>query len=350
IEPTFETTGRIEAKDSISVIARVDGWLEERYFEEGDIVKKGQKLYQIQPDEYKLAMQDAAARVNENAAVYQNALTDYKRAAILIKDEMVSREYYDNAVASRNSKKASLDAARAQLAKARLNLSYTTVTAPMDGRIGKTFVSPGNYVTASTGKMAEIHKTSPIQVKFAVKSANYIYLKKYSQSKKIVDKLNVEVRLKLSDGSIYDKVGKIEFMNNQIDKETGTVSFRAIFDNPDEILVPGDFVNVILTVKHPVDVMIIPQDASKTDLGTGYYVWVVKDGKSVKKNIIVNDNIDNNWIVEKGLDFNDDVVIKGLQSINHEGQPLKIQRNENAMQKTEKSPWYKKIIKKVMGK
>ena len=325
IEPEFETTGRIEAKNSIDVIARVNGWLEKRFFDEGDVVKKGQKLFQIQPDEYRLAMQDASARVNENQAVYQNSVIDYNRAASLIKEDMVSREYYDNALATKNKNKAALDAAIAQFHKAKLDLSYTNITAPMDGRVGKAFISEGNYVTASSGVLTSIYRTSPIQVKFSVKSADYIYIKKYlsNHDGNNVQDLDVEVRLKLADGSIYDQIGRIEYMDNKISEETGTITFRAIFDNPMELLVPGDFVNVILKLRVPRKVMLIPQSATKTDIGTGYYVWVVQDGKAVKKNIVVEQNINNNWVVESGLDYTDDVVVKGIQDIYQSGQPLK---------------------------
>ena len=325
IEPTFETVGRIEADKSINIIARVDGWLENKYFNDGDNVKKGQKLFQIQPEEYRLAMQDAAARVSENQAVYKNAVIDYGRAAELIKDEMVSREYYDNSVANRNRTKAALDAANAQYKKARLNLSYTTITAPLDGRIGKSIISEGNYVTSSSGPLTTIYQTSPMRVNFAIKSSEYIKIKKYFNENKDGRRLEdvIDVKLKLADGSVYDKIGKLEFSDNKIDEEMGTVAFRALFDNPAEILMPGDYVNVVLVVKKPEKVMLIPQSATKTDVGTGYYVWAIEDGKAVKKDIVVNYNINNNWIVEEGLKPTDKIVVKGIQDIYKTGQPVK---------------------------
>ena len=326
IEPTYETTGRISAENSIDVIARVDGWLEEQYFTEGDIVQKGQKLFKIQDEEYRLAVQDAAARVNENAAVYKNSVIEYNRAAMLIKDDMISRELYDNSIAMKNSKKATLDAARAQLEKARLNLGYTTITAPMTGRIGKLNISKGNYVKQDSGTLASIYTTNPMRVVFDVKSSEYILIKKCFHKKGLGDKIDnfdvVEVKLKLSDGSIYDQVGKISFANNKIDETTGSVKLRALFENPLELLIPGDYVNVILTLKVPHEVMTIPQSATKTEVGTGYYVWVVKDGKAVKRNVVVNYNIDNNWVVESGLSYDDQIVVKGIQDIYKSGQPI----------------------------
>lgn len=326
IYPTYTTTGRIEAQKSVDIIARVSGWLQEKYFQEGDTVKKGQKLFLIEPDEYILAAKSARASVNENSAVYHNSEIDLKRAKELLKEDLVSREYYDNALTDRNKNRASLDGAVAELKKANLNLSYTNITSPMDGRIGKTNVSVGNYVTPSSGVIAKIYTTNPMKVTFPMKSGDFIELKKYLKDKKEespqVDKM-VSILLTLSDGSTYEKEGNVEFMDNKVDETTGTVTMRAVFENPDELLVPGDYVNVTVRVNKPEKVMLIPQSATKTDVGTGYYVWTVKDGKAVKKNIVVNNNYENHWIVESGLDYDDVVVMKGIQDIYKTGQPVK---------------------------
>ena len=326
INPTFSTTGRIEAKKSVDIIARVNGWLQEKYFQEGDKVKKGQKLFLIEPDEYILAAKSARASVNENTAVYKNSEIDLRRAEELLKEDLVSREYYDNALTDRNKYRAALDGSVAELKKANLNLSYTNITSPMDGRIGKAIVSVGNYVTPSTGVIAQIYTTNPMKVIFSVRSGDYVELKKYFKENKdknpSLDE-SVSIILGLSDGTTYEKEGTIEFVDNKVDEATGTVTLRAVFENPDELLVPGDYVNVTIRVNHPQKVMLIPQSATKTDVGTGYYVWTVKDGKTVKKDIVVNENYDNNWIVEKGLSYDDVVVVKGIQNIYKSGERVK---------------------------
>ncbi len=322
IQPTYSTTGRIEAKYSVDIIARVSGWLQQRYFQEGDTVKKGQKLFLIEPDEYVLAAKSARATVNENSAVYKNSEIDLQRATQLLKEDLVSREYYDNALTQRNKNRAALDGAVSQMNRANLNLSYTNITSPMDGRIGKAIVSVGNYVTPSTGVIAQIYSTNPMKVTFPMKSGDFIELKKYYKENPN-DNSTASVLLGLSDGSTYEAEGKIEFVDNKIDENTGTVTLRAIFENPDELLVPGDYVNVTIRINKPHKVMLIPQSATKTDVGTGYYVWTVKDGKTVKKDIVVNENYENNWIVEKGLDWDDVVVMKGIQDIYKSGQAVK---------------------------
>ncbi len=326
IQPTFDTTGRIEANLSVDIIARVSGWLQKKYFEEGDRVTKGQKLFLIEPDEYILASQNARATVNENSAVYKNSQIDLQRAEQLLKDDLVSREYYDNALTQRNRNRAALDGAIAQMKQANLNLSYTNITSPMNGRIGKVNISVGNYVTPSSGVIAQIYSTNPMKVIFPLNSGDFIELKKYyiaASEEDRNDENAVSVLLGLADGTQYETEGKIEFVDNKIDESTGTVTLRAIFDNPNELLVPGDYVKVTIRINKPYKVMMIPQSATKTDVGTGYYVWVVKDGKAVKKDIKVNQNIDNNWIVESGLDENDEVVVKGIQDIYKSGQKVK---------------------------
>ena len=284
--------------------------------------KKGQKLFLIEPDEYALAAKTARARVNENSAVYNNSEIDLKRAKQLLKEDLVSREYYDNALTERNKSRAALDGAISDMNKANLNLSYTKITSPMDGRIGKANISIGNYVTPSTGVIAQIYTTNPMKVIFPLKSGDFIELKKYYKENP-TDESTASVLLKLADGSTYEKEGKIEFVDNKVDENTGTVTMRAIFQNPDELLVPGDYVNVTVRVNKPEKVMLIPQSVTKTDVGTGYYVWVVKDGKVVKKDIVANYNIDNCWVVESGLSYDDIVVMKGIQDIYKSGQSVK---------------------------
>ena len=325
INPSFSTTGRIEAQESVDIVARVSGWLQDKYFQEGDIVKKGQKLFLIEPDEYALAARTARARVNENSAVYNNSEIDLRRAEQLLKEDLVSREYYDNALTQRNKNRAALDGAVSDMNKANLNLSYTNITSPMNGRIGKANVSVGNYVTPSTGVIAQIYTTNPMKVIFPLKSGDFIELKKY-YIENPNDESTVSVLLKLADGSTYEKEGTIEFVDNKVDENTGTVTMRAVFENPNELLVPGDYVNVTIRVNQPQKVMLIPQSATKTDVGTGYYVWVIKDGKAVKRDIVVNDNYENNWIVESGLNYDDVVVMKGIQDIYKTGQPVKTKK------------------------
>lgn len=322
-----ESAGRIEAKYSVDVVARINGWLQKRYFEEGAKIKKGQTLFLIEPDEYQIAVNNAAANVRQNQASLINAEKELTRARELVKQDYVSKSYYDEALATRDRNKAALDAAKAQLSNAKLNLSYTKIASPVDGKIGKIMITEGNLVNAQTGSLAKIVSVSPIYAYFTLKSGEFLKFKKFDSN---TDFSNMSVKLQLADGSIYDEEGVIEFVDNTVDPTSGTISLRATFKNADELLVPGDFVKVVVKSKQPRNVMLIPQSAALND-AQGYYVWAVKDDNTVeRKNIKVSDEIDKNWVVEDGLTLDDNIVGKGLQSIRMPGQKVNAEPLESA--------------------
>ena len=314
-----ESAGRIEAKYSVSVVARINGWLKNRYFEEGAKIKKGQTLFLIEPDEYQIAVNNAAAAVRRCQATLINAEKELVRAQELVKKDYVSKSYYDKALANRDQARADLDSAKAALADAQLNLSYTKVTSPIDGKIGKIIITEGNLVNPQSGALAKIVSTSPIYAYFNLKSSEYLKLKKADSN---ADFSNMSVKVQLADGSFYNEEGVIEFVDNQVDPTAGTISLRATFQNADELLVPGDFVKVVVTSKTPSTYMLVPQTAV-LDEANGYYVWVVnKDNQAEKRTIKVSDEIDKNWIVTDGLSYDDTFVAKGIQSIRMPGQKL----------------------------
>lgn len=312
-----ESSGRVEAKYSVDIVARINGWLQKSYFQEGDKVKKGQSLFLIEPDQYQNLVNTAAANVRQAQAAVVNAEKELIRAQELVKSDYVSKSYYDQALATRDSSRAALDAAKAQLADAKLNLSYTKIVSPVDGKIGKIIITEGNLVNTQTGPIARVVSTSPIYVLFSLKSSEFLKFKKNDSSN---DLSNMEVRLLLADGTTYDEVGKIEYVGNEVDKTTGTIDLRATFDNANELLVPGDFVSVMIKSTVPVQSLAVPQSAALND-AQGYYVWTVDaDNKAVRKNIKVSQEVDKNWIVEDGLELTDNIVAKGVQSIRMTGQ------------------------------
>ena len=311
-----ESAGRVEAKYSVDIVARINGWLQKSYFQEGDAVKKGQPLFLIEPDQYQNLVNTAAANVRQAQASLTNAEKELVRAQELVKSDYVSKSYYDQALATRDGAKAALDAAKAQLADAKLNLSYTKIVAPVDGRIGKIIITEGNLVNTATGPIARVVSTSPIYVLFNLKSSEFMKFKKDGSS----DLDHMEVQLQLADGSIYNEVGRIEYVGNEVNPTTGTIDLRATFENADEYLVHGDFVNVIIKSTMPKEKLAVPQSAALND-AQGFYVWVVDaENKAQRKNIIVSQEINKNWIVEEGLELTDNIVAKGVQSIRMPGQ------------------------------
>lgn len=321
---SVEETGRVEAKYSVDVIARVPGFLIKKFFKEGDFVKKGQVIFQIDPKEYQLQVNNSLATVNQYNALYTNAQQELNRANALVKEDLISRSDVDSSLAVRNQNKALLDSARQQLELARVNLSYTNIKSPIDGRIGKVNITEGNYVTATSGSLVNISSTNPVYVAFSLKSSDFIKLLRASDH----DLKDVEVKVQFDGGKWYDKSGTIDFVDNQIDKNSGSIALRAVFDNTKGWLVPGDYMKVKLIAPQKVTYMTVPQACTKGDAMSGYYVWTVKDNKAVRKDIEVSDDIDNNWVVESGLEVDDVVVVSGIQNINAEGQNLKLIDNE----------------------
>lgn len=324
VNVSAESTGRVEAQYSIDVIARVSGFLLKKYFKEGDFVKKGQLLFQIDPREYQLSVNNSRAAVNQYQALYTNAQQEWHRANALVKEDLISRSDVDSSLAERNQNKALLDSANQQLELAKVNLSYTSIRSPIDGRIGKVNITEGNYVTATSGSLVNVASVSPVYVSFSLKGDDFVKLLKASDKFK-----DVEVKVQFGDGSWYDKVGTINFIDNKIDKDSGSVQMRATFNNEKGWLVPGAYMKVKLTAPKTVEFMTVPQACAKGDAMSGYYVWAVQDNKAVRKDIKVSDDINNNWIVEDGLKKSDVIVVSGIQNVAAEGQKLKIIANQS---------------------
>ncbi len=327
-----ESTGRVEAKYSVDLVARVPGFLMKKYFNEGDFVKKGQLLFQIDPREYQLEVNNSQATVNQYSALLKNAQQELNRANALVKEDLISRSDVDQSLATRNQNKALLDAARQQLELAKVNLSYTSVKSPIDGRIGKVNITEGNYVSANSGGLVNVSSVNPVYVSFSLKSDEFVKLLKASEQFK-----DVKVQVQFSGGSWYDKIGTVNFIDNKIDKNSGSVEMRATFDNSKMWLIPGDYMKVKLTAPKKVKFVTIPQSCTKGDAMSGYYVWVVEDNKAVRKDIKVSDSVNNNWVVNEGLQLSDKVVISGIQSIMSEGQKLKIIEKSQNTENTKKT-------------
>ncbi len=319
VNVSAEATGRVEAKYSVDLVARVPGFLLKKYFKEGDTVKKGQLLFQIDPREYQIEVNNSAANVNQYSALLKNAQQELNRANALIKEDLISRSDVDQSLALRNQNKALLDAAKQQLELAKVNLSYTSIKSPIDGRIGKVNITEGNYVTPTSGSLVNISSTDPVYVTFSLKDNDFVNLLRSSDRLK-----DVEVKVQFDDGDWYPYTGKINFVDNKVDKDSGTITSRATFENPKGWLVPGTYMKVKLTAPKVIQYMTVPQSCTKGDPMSGYYVWTVQDNKAVRKNIKVSDDINNNWVVDSGLELTDVVVVSGIQNINTEGQKLKI--------------------------
>ncbi len=327
-----ESAGRLEAVYSVDVVARIQGWLQKRYFKEGAMVKKGSLLFLIEPSQYNIAVNQAKASMRQSRAALVNSEKELVRAKELVENDFVSKSYYDKALATRDQNRAMLDVDRANLAKAQLDYSYTRVTSPINGKIGKIFITEGNLVNPQTGTLAKIVSVDPIYAYFTLKSEDLLKFKKMNTTKN--DLSNMKVELKLADGSIYPVLGKVQFVDNQIDPTAGTIALRATFPNEKGLLVPGDYINVVASSTKPRKVVLVPQVAV-SDSTNGYFVYYIdKDNKAQIKPIKVDAPMGDFWIVKEGLSAGDKIVTKGLQKL-APGMPVKIEEqtaseNKNA--------------------
>ena len=328
-KPSIDVVGRIEEYKEINVMSRVDGWLQKKFFNDGDFVKKGQLLFQIEPDTYAIAVKNAEANLRSAQANYNNSFAEMKRASELIKGDYVSRAYYDKAFAKYSIDKASVDAAKADLAKKRLDLSYTKIYSPVDGKSGQAAVSEGNYINAQTGRLAVLVTIDPIYATFTLKEED---LGKYNKDKNGLP--DVTVKIKLSDGSLYNEEGKLDFIDNKIDRDLGTIKLRATFSNKERKLIPNEFVRVILTSNSESKELIIPQSAVLESVN-GKYVWVIDENNCAKqKDIEVSGAYGDNWVVSGGLNEGDKVISSNLQMMR---QGVKVQEVElSAEEKAQK--------------
>ena len=329
ISTTTKSSGRVVACKIVNVVSRVNGWLQTKYFQEGSIVKKGQLLYKIEPNEYQNAVNQASAAVRESQAQLINYEKSLRRAKELVKQDFVSKSYYDDALAKRDSTKAMLDVNRANLAQARLNLSYTNIYSPIDGKVGDIFISEGNLVNTSSGTLVRILSIDPIYVSFTMKSEDYLsYIKSYTGKNENVDKLSFIIpQIIMSDGTTYDEKGEIDFVDNEVDINSGTISLRATFSNK-RLLVPGDFVTVKTTSKYKQHVALLPQDAV-IETSKGSFVYIVdEDNKAQLKQFQKAGQYNGNWIVIDGLKAGDKFIATNLQKLKP-GSKVKIIENKS---------------------
>ena len=324
-----ESAGRIQAKDSVEVVARINGWLEKRFFTEGEYVKKGQVLFQIEPKEYSIVVAQAEAAARQANATLVNAEKELKRAEELVKNDYVSKSYYDNALATRDQSKAAYEMRQAELDNAKRNLGYTKVVSPIEGKIGQIYITEGNLVNTQTGPLATIVSTDPVYAYYNLKSHEYIKFKKLSSGK--LNTNDVKIELRLADGEMYPYSGKIEFVDNKVDETAGTIAMRASFENPDNLLVPGDYVTVVSTVTKPNVYTLVPQVAVLKGIDNSYVYMIDDENKAYIQPVTTGIQIGDKWEVLSGLKKGDKVIVSGLGNM-RPGASVKV--NEVAQETT----------------
>jgi membrane fusion protein, multidrug efflux system len=305
-----EFIGRAAAVDKVELHARVKGFLGSRKFNDGDEVKKDQVLFTIEPEPYQAAVDQKVAQRDAAQAALNNAELQLKRAAELLRTNTGTQVTYDQRLSEQLQAKAQLEDANAQLRDARIQLSYTEIKSPIDGRIGRASVSPGNIVGPDSGVLATVVKENPIRVLFPVTQRELLEARRDNSAGD-----PPSVRVRLADGSFYKDKGKLDFIDVTVDPKTDGQIVRATFDNPDATLTDGQTVRVVLEDTKAPSVVAIPQAAIAIDQA-GSYVYVVND-KNVAEQRRVKTGVSRDGMVAvtEGLKAGEKVIIQGQQRV-----------------------------------
>ncbi|WOH81631.1 efflux RND transporter periplasmic adaptor subunit [Bradyrhizobium sp. BEA-2-5] len=324
ITETNEFLGRIEAPNRVNVVARVTAFLDKRNFVEGSEVKAGDLLYQLERGPFEADLASKKAQVAQLQATLVNAKLTTDRAKALMGGPAGQQSNVDAAVANQQSLEAQVQAAQAQVDLSRINLDYTTIRAPIAGKIGRTALTEGNVVGPSSGVLTTIVSQDPMYVIFPVPVREALDLRdRYATRggfKAVV------IRLRLPDGRLYDKTGELNFVNNTIAQNTDTISLRGVIPNPSTYtsvaaggsvreLTDNEFVTVLLEGVQPVEVLAIPRSAVLSDQ-QGEYVYVVgADNKAEQRRIQLGQSTATIAAVTSGISLGDKVVVEGLQKV-----------------------------------
>jgi membrane fusion protein (multidrug efflux system) len=311
--------GRASPYQIAEVRPQVTGILQERLFREGADVKKGEPLYQIDPAVYRAAYETAKAELAQAEATRVSANNRARRNEELIRTNAVSRAAYDDAVAALGEASAAVEARKAALASAKINLDYTTVTAPLSGRFGRSAFTAGALVTANQPEtLTTIHQLDPIYVDVTQSSAQLLELRRALADGRYqrVDPNRAEVELMLEDGTTYSHPGTLEFQDVQVSESTGAVTLRALFPNPNGVILPGMFVRAEIKAGVDPEGILVPQRAvSRDPKGRATTLVVLPDNKVEQRILTTDRTVGDQWLVSDGVKAGDRVIVEGIQKV-----------------------------------
>ena len=318
-----ELAGRTTAYASSEVRPQVSGIIKARRFVEGSLVRQGQTLYEIDPSLYQAAVAQAQANLANAQASQAAAQAKADRDKPLAAQGFLSKQDYTEALAAAREAAAQVGQARAALQTARINLAFTRVPAPIGGRIGRSMVTTGALVTSGqTGPLTTIEQLDPIYVDIQQSSADFLALQR-ALSAGGVGPAAAPVHLTLEDGSAYPYPGRIEFAEALVDPNTGSVTLRAVFPNPNGLLLPGMFVRARLAQATAPNAILVPQPAvSRTPRGDAIVYVVGSDNRAQRRDVVAERSIGDKWLVTRGLAPGDRVITEGLERVKP-GEPVR---------------------------
>ena len=319
VEVYGEYVGRVRAQQFVEVRARVEGYLEKMLFEEGTSVQKNQVLFVINQEQYKAKLNKAMAQLKKDEALALKAERDLNRIKPLYEQNAASQLDLDNAIATYESATASVSMSEADVTQAEMELGYTTVRSPLSGRISERHVDLGTLVgPGGKSLLATIVKSDTVLVDFSMTALDYLRSKERNVNLGQRDTSRTwdpYVTITLADNSVYPQRGLVDFAEPQVDPQTGTFSVRAEMPNPGQILLPGQFTKVRLLLDVREDAIAVPSKAIVIEKG-GAYIFVVRKDNTVEKRFIeLGPEIENKFVVERGLAVGENIVVEGFHKL-----------------------------------
>ena len=304
-------TGRIQAVDTIQIRPRVNGYVDTVHFREGAEVKKGQLLYRLEQGPFQADVHAREASIAQFKAQLRNAEIVLQRAQALLKTPAGQQATVDTALAAQDALKAQILGAEAQLQQAKINLDYTEIRAPIDGKIGRTAITAGNYVNPGSGTLVSIVSQDPMYIVFPVSTRTVIELQQRAGGKAGA----LTIRVRLPDGTLYDQPGKLDFIDNSVSGNTDTMVLRGTVPNPKRLLVDGELVQALLQDVKPTEALAVPRAAVLADQ-QGDYVFVVdKDTKVEKRPVKLGQSTPALAAVTSGLSEGENGGVDGIQRV-----------------------------------
>ncbi|WP_424933845.1 efflux RND transporter periplasmic adaptor subunit [Amaricoccus macauensis] len=317
ITSVFSFVGRVRAVDSIDLVPRVQGFLKAPAVTDGSWVKQGDLLFEIEPEEFEADLTAAQAAAAQQEAELALAEIELERNTKLLQSNTVAQAQYDASLAQRDATKASLEAANAQISLAQLNLDYTKIHAPFSGRIGEIQVSEGDTVGPGV-TLTRLVSLSPIEVSFSLSESTYLDILQHIGTETLGTHDGPEstpIKLILPNGNAYGEIGKIIFVNNTVDPQTGTITVRARFDNADNLLAPGIYVAVEVEQEAPVSRLVVPQAAVQRDQRGSFVLVVGSEGTVEQRYVEIGPTDGTDFILRSGLQEGESVITEGLQRV-----------------------------------
>jgi RND family efflux transporter MFP subunit len=310
-------TGRLDGYRTVDVRPRVTGYVVSAPFKEGDRVREGDILFEIDQQTYRADLNLAAANHKLAKADQNLQLKVADRARVLVRDRAMSQEDYDTAVATAEKSQATVEAMGATRDRAQLYLNYTHVTAPLSGRISRRLVDPGNLVNADNTILTTIVSDNQLYAYFDVDERTYLELigHKTSEQSSWLEGLRFPVLMRLANEEQFERSGVIDFIDNRVNGNTGTLRMRAVFDNAKGVLRAGLFVRIRLPIGSPYQALLVPDEAILSDQGR-HYVYVVNDeNKAVYRSVTLGQEIHGLRVIQKGVAAGERIVVNGMQRV-----------------------------------